>query len=223
MESNSGAVERAADWEAGIAGTEPVVNYGTELSAITTIVSALQALRPDGQRRVLQYVIGLFGKESPRGSELGQITASTVSSEEEHRPGQLDDIRSLKEKKEPRSSVEMGALVAYYLAEVAPEDQRSSTVSPQDLQAHFKQAGFPVPAKPRNVLFQAAEAGYMTAVERGQYSLTPVGYNFVVHRMPLEASGPKARMGSSRSRKRRDVRKTIINQRPANGASDVGI
>ncbi len=170
MESIGAEIGKAADVETRAGGTEPVVNYGSELAAIKTIVSALQGLGINGRRRVLQYVVGLFGNQKTGLADSGNSDDLTGAGLDELRPsGGPADIRSLKEKKQPRSSVEMGVLVGYYLSELAPEEERSSTISQQDLQAYFKQAGYPVPAKPRNVLFHAAEAGYMTAVERGHY------------------------------------------------------
>lgn len=94
----------------------------------------------------------------------------------------ITDIRSLTAEKQPRSANEMTALVAYYVSEMAPENDRSDTVSADVIRKYFKMAGFPLPTALRSVLPNAAAAGYMESVGQGEYRLNPVGYNLVVHR-----------------------------------------
>ena len=97
----------------------------------------------------------------------------------------LIDIRTLKEQKQPRSANEMAALVAYYVSELLPADERREAIATADIEKYFKQANFPLPGRVAMTLANAASAGYFDSVEpRGQWRLNPVGYNLVAHAMP---------------------------------------
>lgn len=94
------------------------------------------------------------------------------------------DIRSLKDQKKPKSARQMACLVAYYLQELVPEADRQETISTQDLEKYFKQAGYRLPEKLPQVLIDSKNAGYFDAPSRGNYKLNAVGHNLVVHSMP---------------------------------------
>ena len=82
----------------------------------------------------------------------------------------------------------MAAVVAYYLSELAPPEERKSSVNVQDITKYFKQANFPLPKAIKDMLSHARDAGYLdSAGEVGQYKLNPVGYNLVVHNLPHKA------------------------------------
>jgi hypothetical protein len=103
----------------------------------------------------------------------------------------LVDIRTLREEKGPKTANEMAAVVAYYLAEAAPERERKQTVTTADLERHFKQAGYPLPSRIGNTLANAAAAGYFDNAGRGEYRLNPVGFNLVTQNLPR--SGDQSR------------------------------
>jgi len=94
----------------------------------------------------------------------------------------------------------MAAVVAYYLQELAPEEERKSEVDVSDMEVYFKQAGFPLPRVPRVILQNAKAAGYFNSAARGKFKLNPVGYNLVAHNLP-RGEGPVAvRRPAQRSR-----------------------
>jgi hypothetical protein len=72
----------------------------------------------------------------------------------------ITDVRSLKEVKQPKSDNQMASLVAYYLKEAAPAYDRKDTISQDDIEKYFKQAGFPLPNRPARTLINAKNAGY---------------------------------------------------------------
>jgi hypothetical protein len=86
------------------------------------------------------------------------------------------DIKTLKNQKQPSSAKQMACLVAYYLAELAPERERKQTVSVADLEKYFKQAGFPLNQKMEQLLVDGKRSGYFDSQARGAYSLTRVGH-----------------------------------------------
>jgi hypothetical protein len=109
---------------------------------------------------------------------LGAITNPTPPRE----PCQVVDVRSLRDQKNPKDVVEMAAIVAYYLAERAPE--RKETIGAQEITKYFGQAGYATRTKPNSILFRAKNAGYFDSPSQGQYKLNPVGYNLVTAGLP---------------------------------------
>jgi len=155
-----------------------------ELEAISSIINLLQPLDAIQRNRVLEYVLKRLEMATLSAPRVGL----SVEEGEQAAPAParfpMKDVRSLTAEKQPRSANEMAALVAYYVAELAPEDERSETVNVNVVKRYFKMAGFPLPRVLKNVLSNAFAAGYFDNVSRGEYRLNPVGYNLVVHNMP---------------------------------------
>jgi len=182
-----------------------------EIEAIKTLLKVLGPLKPDERQNVLDFVFkklgiqhgGLSSSQSRSSvDEFFQRRADAATSIDQaqearsHSPGSRapdrassanQNIRSLKEQKEPRTATEMVALVAYYLEHVAPDSERRNFIETNDIKKYFKQALFKLPSAPPHVtLGHAKNAGYLSSTgARGQFKLTPVGYNLVVHKMPL--------------------------------------
>jgi len=83
----------------------------------------------------------------------------------------------------------MATVVAYYLSEFAPEEDRRNSITVEDVQKYFKQAKFNLPAKPAQLLVDTKGAGYFDSIVRGEYKLNSVGYNLVAHSMPTAKPG----------------------------------
>jgi hypothetical protein len=160
-----------------------------ELHAISSIIELLKPLDALERSRVLEYVLkrlemSAFQEYAIPTSEspdrfVGRAAAGHA----------VTDIRTLTAEKQPRSANEMVALIAYYLSELAAEDERATSVNVGLIRKYFKMAGFPMPRVPASALTNAAAAGYLENVSRGEYRLNPVGYNLVVHGLP-RSSGP---------------------------------
>jgi hypothetical protein len=162
-----------------------------ELEAIGTILQALDGLEGESIQRVLDYVFGRLSIGQVRATASPQaitVSPSMTSPDFHHSQAQLS-IRDLKEHKQPESSNQMAALVAYYLSEIAPEKERKPSINASDLEKYFKQAGFKLPQKIPQTLPNAAAAGYFDATGNGLYQLNPVGYNLVVHGLPRGRGG----------------------------------
>lgn len=165
--------------------------------AIDQILAALASFEEDDKRTILSSVcshlkisVGPASSSSPGAAATtshGQSTAAfdglglTVP-----RPSlpQGMDIKALKEEKQPKSAREMAAVVAFYLGELADDDERKQTITTSDLEKYFKQAGFKLPEKLEQLLVDAKKSGYFDSVSRGEYKLTRVGYNLVAHNLP---------------------------------------
>ena len=181
------------------------IDIESELQAVKAITSQLNPLDNDARGRVLDYVFKYLG--FPSGASLHTTKqesgatpsipkrANSLTASESLR---VSDIRALKEEKSPRSANEMAAIVAFYLSELVPLEERASSIGVADIQKYFKQAGYPLPKKPSNTLSNAASAGYFDSVGHNQYRLNPVGHNLVAHNLP-------ATTGTSPSRVKRNI------------------
>ena len=176
---------------------EAQAEFDKELDAIKTIANVLQSLDPETQRTVLDYVARRLkinlGGVSPRGNTdaegatpgLGHVPPPVDTSPAKPR---VVDIRSFREEKHPQTDVQMAAIVAYYLAELAPPERRKTGITSEDISMYFKQAGHPLPKEPRFTLVNAKAAGYFENVGKGEYKLNPVGHNLVAHSLPKNDS-----------------------------------
>jgi hypothetical protein len=187
------------------------IDSDAELQAIRAVLGALVPLKGEGRARVLDYVLKRLG--TTPGDKLASTSVSPGSTRwaDVKPPGsesreQGTDIRSLTQKKAPRTAIEMAALVAYYLAEVAPEAYRNQTMTAHDVKTYFKQAAFPLPSSAKMTLVHAKNAGYLESAGTGQYRLNPVGYNLVVHALPSQSSGKQG--VTKKSRKKKPSRKS---------------
>jgi hypothetical protein len=177
-----------------------------ELKAIKTIIELMQPLDELGRSRVLEYVLKrldmcAFQSEVATVQEEATAPPSSVFAT---RP--VKDIRSLTAEKQPRSANEMVALIAYYLSELAPGTEAAQTINVETIRKYFKMAAFPMPRVPKAALTNAAAAGYLENVSRGEYRLNPVGYNLVVHALP-RSSGSGARPASGKNRRSKNKRR----------------
>jgi hypothetical protein len=187
-----------------------------ELQAIQSILAAFANLDPEASKRVIGYVLERLKVSTQL---LDQQTTTPplpplVNPRQSEAPS-VTDIRALKEQKNPRSAIEMTALVAYYLARLAPAGERKEEITSKDVNKYFNQAVYPLPGRPRKTLFDTKNAGYLDAgPSRGSYKLNPVGHNLVVHTLPATGqinSAQRARGPRRRAKKR--PRSTVSKRR----------
>lgn len=199
-------------------GPEPEVPASPELAALTNIVSALQGLSSDGQRRVVESALVLLGTKATSPADSGGLSSAKMELHAAH-PAGPTDIRRLKEQKNPGSANEMAALVAYYLAEVVPAPERKPAIEISDIEKYFKQANFKLPSQLKMTLVNAKNAGYFDATGGGKYKLNPVGYNLVAHSLPRgggseriqparRPAGRRVRTQSNRATRRSSARRS---------------
>jgi hypothetical protein len=176
-----------------------------ELQAIATLLTALEPLSNEARVNVILYVFKRLGIDFPASNVrnaprtiVGVVAADSASLETE--TAGVIDIRSFKEEKQPKTASEMVAVAAYYVAHLAPLDERRDYIVADDIRKYFLQAVFPLPsAPPHMTLVNAKNAGYVDARERGQYRLNPVGYNLVTNKLPP----PQTRMERRPATKRK--------------------
>jgi hypothetical protein len=165
--------------------SDPVDN---EIEAIKSVLEALTPLSPKARSSLLEYIIKRLDISTPDRGERHEPAVGTI-------PGRLSEnkptptpavvhIEQFKDQKKPRSANEMAALVAYYLTNIAPEDDRKETVNQKDIETYFKIAKFQLPKKIQFTLSNAKKTGYFDNTSEGEYKLSAVGHNLVVHSMP---------------------------------------
>jgi len=158
-----------------------------ELKAINEILLALDVLDEPSKARVIKYVLERIGVSGIQNSPSTSTSKEIVKLMPHQTEANDIDIRILKEKKNPKSAIQMAVLVAYYLKELAPIDERKDSIGTNDIEKYFNQAKFRFPTgknKFLDPLNNAKNAGYLESAARGEYKLNPVGYNLAVHGLP---------------------------------------
>ncbi len=181
--------------------------------AIDTVLSALDPLDAATRGAVLRAVCDKLGislevhSEHAASRERAAAPEDTRSDLASPAKNLLStDIRMFANEKAPQSITEEVALVAYYLAEQAPENDRKESINKDDIRRYFKQAGFPLPKRPEQALVNGLHAGYLERVEEGRYRLSPVGHNLVVHSLP-RSQGKRPRSASRAGRSAKHARR----------------
>jgi hypothetical protein len=160
--------------------------------AIDEMTKALKGMDDSSKSIAIKAVCELFSiaidstplqqKENKQQSETGRQEESPAK---DRNSGMSQvDIRSLREQKAPSSAVEMACIIAYYLENHAPQNERRNIISSADISKYFRQAPYPLPKHTAQVLVDAKFAGYFDSVSHGKYRLNPVGHNLVVHSLP---------------------------------------
>jgi len=178
-------------------------NNDPELQAMQQVIKALESLETDARTRVLAYVFQRLGLSlAIPASPLMPVEPQLAAAPPLVPAGiAVANIRSLKEAKQPKSDNQMAALVAYYLKEVAPANDRKDAISQEDIEKYFKQAGFPLPNRPGMTLVNCKNAGYFDPAGVGLYRLNPVGHNLVAHGMPSSSGDGIRRQKKPKSKK----------------------
>lgn len=172
-----------------------------EIRALQVLLEALEPLDEDARNRVLDYTLKRLGMREISAPSVTESHFRSDDAGDSRGGGQITDIRSLREAKQPATAIEMTAIVAYYLAEAAPEAERKEAVTTADVEKYFKQANYRLPTRMDKVLNNAAAAGYFDRSARGAYRLNPVGFNLVTQTLP-RAQGAPARTGARAPRSR---------------------
>lgn len=120
---------------------------------------------------------------------LSAVLGGDAGSKPDLAPGRQPanaDARSFFESKAPKSQNEGVVVAAYYLAELAPQSERSATIDVEKAQNVLRQAKFKLPKNLKSVLVNTQAAGYLDRVGSGEYRLNPVGWNLVEHTLGSE-------------------------------------
>lgn len=169
-----------------------------DVKAISTLISVLKPLDKDARVHVLEFVlkrlgIVLTGGPAAPAHTPGAPDINPTPANPSARPGLSGtvDIRSFAVEKNPQTVNEKVAVVGYYLAHLAPPNERRDHIVADDIETYFIQADFHLPSATPNVtLTNAKNAGYLNSSDRGQFKLNSVGYNLVAHKLPASETKP---------------------------------
>jgi len=180
-----------------------------ELKSIENIINILSPLDKTTQQRVLQYAMQHLGLQAEQADKQPPAFHGNIGAQTERPPQRIQqqvvDIRSLREQKQPNSDMEMAAIVAYYLSELAQKDERKDIIVTKDVRKYFNQAGYPLPTGPQFTLPNAKAAGYFESTGRGKYKLNPVGHNLVAYGLPrAKAESTPTSPRKKRKKKKKD-------------------
>lgn len=161
--------------------------------AIDEVAKALSSFEATDQQTILMAVCSHLKIPPPAtiAAPLAQASTPLAPILPEQRPEAPAgiDIRTLKEQKKPATAKQMACIVAHYLAELAPEEERKQIVTAADLDKYFKQANFKLPEAHQQILPDAKKSGYFDSGSRGEYKLNRVGRNLVTHGLPPAEKG----------------------------------
>lgn len=174
--------------------TEKKITLG---QAIDQIINALDGLDENARQTAINAACQHTGLNLPTTPIAQQHNVASITNDSYAPVAAIPakpatpqmDIRTLKEQKAPSSASQMACVVAYYLQELAPENERKDTINAKDLEKYFKQAKFRLPKTISQLLPDSRASGYFdSAAGKGEYTLNAVGYNLVAHNLPKENS-----------------------------------
>jgi hypothetical protein len=184
-----------------------------ELQAIKTLLETLEPLTLNVRNSVIEYVfkrLGITASHAPAPAAPSPAVAAPLTSPLKLQPDGPTDILSLKEQKGPTTGTQMIAVVAYYLAHLAPEGERRDFITVDDIQKYFVQGKYPLPGSQPQALVHAKNAGYLDSLEKGKYRLNSVGHNLVAHKMPKDGSAPaRSSSGARRKPAKKTAKKSV--------------
>lgn len=183
-----------------------------EIKAMSDILASLESLDAQARARVFNYVterLKIITSGLPANNLLSENfnTPDALAGKASLQKQVFNDIRFLKESKNPDSSIQMTALVAYYLQEVASSEERKDSIDVDDIKKYFNQAGFPLPTVPKQALLNTKAAGYLESADRGRYKLNPVGYNLVAYGLPVKSGSANAKKTKKQVTKKKKSKK----------------
>jgi len=138
----------------------------------------------EGVVEIVRALSDVLTQHRPLASVSQTVPASSAGESQRIRHV---DARSFFTEKSPSTQVEAMAVAAFYLSELAPGEMRSGTIDKERAREVFRQARFPLPKRLDQVLVNTQQAGYLSRVKAGEYTLSPVGFNLVEHTLGTDA------------------------------------
>ncbi|MDB6067857.1 MAG: hypothetical protein JWR26_4065 [Pedosphaera sp.] len=192
-------------------GTSPKSDF----MAAEEIKSILGSREKPEQARILRWVteslgIALVPSASPSHLTTGQVAATdtpTPLAGQHHVVAtRAANIKSFTDIKQPKSDMQFAAVVAYYYAFEAPEEQRKESITGSDLNEAARHSGRKRYSNPGVPLNNAMAQGYLDRAGSGQFRLNAVGENLVA--MALPGSPGDGSQNGARRAKKKQIKKT---------------
>jgi hypothetical protein len=145
----------------------------------------------------------------PAGSAPPSPHAPSPSPHPTATAGQVSDIKTFVEKKNPTFDTHFAATVAYYYRFEAPEHLRKESITKEDLQEGCRQAGRERLRHPAQTLVNAHTQGLLDRGDRGAYVINTVGENLVAMALPSDGTTKPVRRAASRPPAKKAPKKPV--------------
>ena len=126
-------------------------------AAIDEVISALEGLEPNARATAVTAACEHLKIPMDKAVTQSSVPGSTPTPPPPS-PKAID-IKTLKEEKEPRGANEMACVVAHYLQELVPVNERKDTITIADRRKYFKQAQFKLPTAIHQTLVTRCSRG----------------------------------------------------------------
>ncbi len=178
-----------------------------DLDTVKVIVSALEPFDDKERERILRWTIEKLGIKNIATSTITQIVQPTVTNPTiqtnpniTHHQG-TKDIKTFLQEKSPTSANQLVAAVAYYHKFEAPDAERKTAISADDVMEACRKAGIERPKHPNQIMVNANAYGVVDKVGTGSYEINAVGENLVAVSMPTTGHG-NSKNNKSRAKKK---------------------
>lgn len=183
-----------------------------KFEAAKTVVETIKTFDPKEQEMILRWTAESLGITAPFTASSAvppQAPSPNVSHGAQAQPGTqanagtTQDIKTFVAAKNPKSDVQFAATVAYYYQFLAPEAERKTSITQDDLLDACRKADWQRPPSPYQTLNNAFHLGLLDRPEKGTFSINSVGENLVAMTLPgdTSAGGPKKRVAKKPARK----------------------
>lgn len=154
-----------------------------DLDAVRAIVKALEPFEPNEQERIIRWAREKLGLWVSSGS-TERLTPG-LPTEQPPSTKLPVNIKAFLNLKQPKSDNHLAATVAYYYRFEAPENERKSAITKEDLLNACRLADWERPNHPNQVLINSQGAGLLDkGSEKGAYAINSVGENLVAVALP---------------------------------------
>lgn len=171
-----------------------------DLDAVRSIADALQPFNSEDRERIIRWVRERLGMTHVAAPPAAPLPATPPHVAVHRADSKATDIRSFVTEKDPKSMNELAAVVAYYYAFVAPEAERRTSITKEQLVDACRLAERKRPGAPSQVMVNALHAGLLDRVSEGEYRLNSVGENLVAMVLPY-GDGERKRRGNAAAAK----------------------
>ena len=173
-----------------------------DLEAVRTIVSALEPFDDNEKERIIRWATEKLGLKSTPQQTSFSGTIPPVQHPIPHSHSGIKDIKTFLQEKSPNSANQLVAAVAYYYKFEAPEAQRKSGISKDDVVDACRKAAIERPKFPNQIMVNASAYGLVDKVGTGTYEINAVGENLVAVSMPTVGHGNSKNQNASKGKKK---------------------